>query len=85
LEQNIFFKLKTHYNKFIYLGFLLLGLFQVFSSNDLMQAASTLGIGLAFDPFNTETKWSERPTWQKSILVTHLSLVISTFVFAFII
>ena len=67
--------MKTPFNKFLYIGFLLLGLFQAFFSKDYMQAASSLGIGLAFDPFNTEQKWNERPTWQKVVLFAHLALV----------
>jgi hypothetical protein len=46
--------MKTPFNKFLYLGFLLLGLFQALFSKDYIQAASSLGIGLAFDPFDTE-------------------------------
>ena len=34
-----------------------------------------LGIGLAFDPFNQEQPWNERPSWQKLTLIVHLSLV----------
>jgi hypothetical protein len=40
-----------------------------------------LGIGLAFDPFDTEQKWNDRPTWQKVILVIHLALVAAMFGF----
>jgi hypothetical protein len=39
------------------------------------------GIGLAFDPFDTEQKWNDRPTWQKVILVIHLALVAAMFGF----
>jgi len=46
-----------------------------------MQAASSLGIGLAFDPFDTEQKWNERPTWQKVVLFAHLALVAAMFGF----
>ena len=67
--------MKTSFNKFLYIGFLLLGLFQAFFSKDYMQAAASLGIGLAFDPFNPEQKWSDRPTWQKMILIVNLSIV----------
>jgi hypothetical protein len=35
-----------------------------------------LGIALAFDPFNPEQAWAERPGWQKLALVTHLSIVL---------
>ena len=57
--------MKTPFNKYLYIGFLLLGLFQAFFSKDYMQAAASLGIGMAFDPFNPEQKWNDRPTWQK--------------------
>ncbi len=53
----------------------LLGLYQAFFSKDYMQSAASLGIGLAFDPFNPEQKWNDRPTWQKAILIIHLALV----------
>ncbi|TBH71592.1 hypothetical protein [Aquirufa antheringensis] len=67
--------MKTSFNKFLYIGFLLLGLFQALFSKDYMQAAASLGIGLAFDPFNPEQKWSDRPTWQKMVLIVNLAIV----------
>ena len=73
--------MKTSFNKFLYIGFLLLGLFQAFFSKDYMQAASSLGIGLAFDPFNLEQKWNDRPIWQKTVLMIHLALVAAMFGF----
>lgn len=68
-------------NKFLYIGFLLLGLFQALNSKDYMQAAASLGIGMAFDPFNPEQKWNDRPTWQKAVLIIHLALVAAMFGF----
>jgi hypothetical protein len=44
-----------------------------------MQAAASLGIGLAFDPFNTEQKWNDRPKWQRAVLIFHLALVAAMF------
>jgi hypothetical protein len=44
-----------------------------------MQATASLGIGLAFDPFNPEQKWNERPTWQKVVLLLHLAFVAALF------
>ena len=73
--------MKTSFNKFLYIGFLLLGLFQAIFSKDYMQATSSLGIALAFDPFNTEQKWNERPKWQKAVLIIHLALVAALFGF----
>ena len=68
-------------NKFLYIGFLLLGLFQAIVSKDYMQAAASLGIGMVFDPFNPEQKWNDRPTWQKAVLIVHLALVAAMFGF----
>ena len=73
--------MKTPFNKFLYIGFLLLGLYQAIFSKDYIQAASSLGIGLAFDPFDTEQKWNDRPTWQKAVLIIHLALVAAMFGF----
>jgi hypothetical protein len=71
--------MKTPINKFIYLGFLALGIYQALFTKDYMQAASSLGIGLAFDPFDTEQKWNDRPTWQKAVLIIHLAFVATLF------
>jgi phosphate/sulfate permease len=73
--------MNTPINKFLYIGFLLLGLFQAFFSKDYMQSATSLGIALAFDPFNQEQKWNDRPTWQKSVLIIHLAIVATLFGF----
>ncbi len=66
--------MKTSFNKILYIGFLLLGLFQALFSKDYMQAGSSIGIALAFDPFDQEQKWSDRPTWQKAVLIVHLAV-----------
>ncbi len=71
--------MKTPFNKFLYVGFLTLGLYQALLNKDYIQAASSMGIGLAFDPFDTELKWTDRPTWQKSVLIIHLALVAAMF------
>ena len=73
--------MKTPFNKFLYIGFLFLGLFQTFFIKDYLQAASSLGIALAFDPFDTEQKWNERPVWQKAVLIVHLGIVAALFGF----
>jgi hypothetical protein len=71
--------MKTPFNKFLYTGFILLAIFQSFFSKDFMQAASSLGIALAFDPFNTDQKWNDRPMWQKIVLIIHLSVLAGLF------
>jgi H+/Cl- antiporter ClcA len=44
-----------------------------------MQAVASFGIGLAFDPFDQQQKWNERPTWQKFVLYFHLAIVAGLF------
>jgi mannose/fructose/N-acetylgalactosamine-specific phosphotransferase system component IIC len=74
--------MKTSFNKFLYIGFILVGLFQALFSKDYMQAVSSFGIALAFDPFDQEQKWNDRPTWQKAVLFVHLAIVAALFGFA---
>ena len=71
----------TPFNKVLYIGFLLLGIYQALVAKDYMQAAASMGIGLAFDPFNPEQKWNERPMWQKVVLILHLAMVAAMFGF----
>ena len=66
--------MKTSFNKFLYIGFLLIGLYQVFFSTDYLQTASSLGIALAFDPFDQTVTWKDRPFWQRAWLIAHLAL-----------
>ena len=73
--------MNSSFNKFLYIGFLLLGLYQAVISKDYMQATASLGIGMAFDPFNPAQKWNDRPTWQKAVLIIHLALVAAMFGF----
>jgi mannose/fructose/N-acetylgalactosamine-specific phosphotransferase system component IIC len=74
--------MKTSFNKFLYIGFVLVGIFQALFSKEYMQAVSSFGIALAFDPFDQEQKWNDRPTWQKTVLIVHLGLVAALFGFA---
>lgn len=71
--------MKTPFNKFLYFGFLLLGIYQAVFSKDYMEAAASLGIALAFDPFNPDQAWNLRPTWQKAVLLIHLIFVAAMF------
>ena len=71
--------MKTPFNKYLYVGFLLLGIYQAIFTNDYMQATASLGIGLAFDPFNPEQKWNERKKKKKVVLLLHLAFVAALF------
>lgn len=66
--------MKTNFNKILYLSFILLGGIYLFQK-DIGQTLLYFGIALAFDPFNIEQKWNDRPTWQKIVLISHLSIV----------
>jgi hypothetical protein len=66
--------MKTNFNKILYLGFILLGGIYLYQKN-IGQTLLYFGIALAFDPFNIEQKWNDRPTWQKMVLISHLSIV----------
>ena len=66
--------MKTNFNKILYLSFILLGGIYLFQK-DIGQTLLYFGIALAFDPFNIEQKWNDRPTWQKMVLISHLSIV----------
>ncbi len=67
--------MKTPYNKVFYIAFILIGIYYFVASKNYEEIASTLGIGLIFDPFNPEQKWNDRPFWQKAVLIIHLALV----------
>ena len=71
--------MKTPFNKYLYLGFLLLGTYQALFNKDYIQASACFGIGLAFDPFDPSQPWNERPTWQKIVLYVHLAIVAAMF------
>ncbi len=73
--------MKSPFNRILYVGFVLLGIYQAAVSKDYMQAAASLGIAMAFDPFNQEQKWQDRPIWQKAVLIIHLALVAAMFGF----
>jgi hypothetical protein len=63
------------FNKVLYLLFIVFALYQVLAKYSYVEAAGSLGIALAFDPFDTEQSWNERPIWQKIWLFVHLATV----------
>ena len=44
-----------------------------------LDAATRFGIALAFDPFDQDQPWKERPMWQKAVLIFHLAVVAGLF------
>ena len=63
------------FNKVLYASFIFFACYQIFAKHSYVDAAASLGIALAFDPFNTQQPWNERPTWQKVWLFVHLAFV----------
>jgi phosphate/sulfate permease len=66
--------MKTPYTKYIYAGFVLLAVYYTIFQKDYSSAAAQLGIALAFDPFDQDQKWNERPKWQRAWLIVHLAI-----------
>ena len=69
--------MKSSFNKYLYIGFVLLGLYELLVKKSALEAATQLGIALIFDPFDAthNQPWQERPQWQKTILIIHLALM----------
>ncbi len=66
-------KTNTKFNRFLYVGFVLFGVYRIFTG-EFGEAAMNLGIALAFDPFDTSQPWNERSMWQKAWLIAHLGI-----------
>jgi hypothetical protein len=79
LSHKYLMFMNTLFNKYLYLGFIVIGMVQLFYVKDYLQAAMYWGIALAFDPFNVEQHWSARPLWQKVVLIVHLAIVAACF------
>jgi hypothetical protein len=71
--------MKTSFNKYLYIGFVLFGLYELFVKHSALEAATRFGIALAFDPFDQDQPWKERPMWQKAVLIFHLAVVAGLF------
>jgi len=71
--------MKTSFIKSLYIGFVLFGLYELFVKHSTLDAATRFGIALAFDPFDQDQPWKERPMWQKAVLIFHLAVVAGLF------
>lgn len=69
--------------RFLYAGFLLLGLYFLLFSKDLSQFVINIGIALVFDPFDQKIIWKDRKTWQKAWLIIHAVIAIASAVVLF--
>jgi hypothetical protein len=71
--------MNAKFYRLLYGGFVLFGLYYAVFSKNFSDAGMMLGIALAFDPFNQQQPFNERPTWQKVWLIVHLILVFTFF------
>ena len=71
--------MKSSFIKYLYIGFVLFGLYELFVKHSTLDAATRFGIALAFDPFDQDQPWKERPMWQKAVLIFHLAVVAGLF------
>jgi H+/Cl- antiporter ClcA len=71
--------MNSSFNKFIYIGFILFGIYELAIKQSPSDAVTFLGIALAFDPFDQTQPWKQRPTWQKVVLIIHLAVVFGLF------
>jgi hypothetical protein len=72
-------KLNGTFTRVDYVILGLIGVFYVLLARDYNNAAITLGIALAFDPFDPTVKWEDRPRYQKGWLIVHLAVVAGLF------
>ena len=69
------------FNRIAYGGFVAMSLYFLIVNNDVLNAASNMGIALIFDPFNPAIKWTDRKGWQKAWLFVHVAVTLFLFVF----
>lgn len=72
--------MKSKYNVLIHLGFILMGITVLISRFDLSEVAMYFGISLAFDPFNHDQPFGQRPTWQKVYLVVIVAMTFAALI-----
>jgi hypothetical protein len=69
------------FNRLAYGLFIVLAIYQIIFRVDYIDAASSMGIALIFDPFDQTVKWPQRPIWQRAWLIIHLLIAISLLVY----
>ena len=66
-------------NRMVYGFFVAFGLIDIFQGKT-MDAATYLGLALAFDPFDSSVPWKVRPLYQRVWLFVHLIIVFALFI-----
>lgn len=68
--------MQGRFNLYFYLGFIVLGLYNLLVNRDYAQLAALWGIAFLFDPFDINQSWKERPVWQRAVLIVQLFVVL---------
>jgi hypothetical protein len=68
-----------NWNRWIYALLIFLAAANFLFKHDMESIRACLLIALAFDPFDVQVMWSERPFYQKLWLFLHLALLILVF------
>jgi len=74
----------SHVNRILHIGFLLMASLQFFVFEEASAAIGSLGISLAFDPFDQQVRWNNRPFWQKAWLIVVVFLTFAGIITRFI-
>jgi len=62
------------FNRVAYCLFVFLAIYQIAIRQDYIDAASSMGIAMIFDPFDTTVTWKDRPLYQRAWLIIHLAI-----------
>ena len=65
----------TIFNRFLYGTFVVLAIYFL-ATHRIAEAMSNLGIALIFDPFDQKVTWRNRPVYQRTWLLVHLSILL---------
>jgi hypothetical protein len=66
-------KTNAYFFRILYVCFCLFGIYNSIALQ-FGEAAMNFGIALAFDPFDLNQTWKDRPMWQKIWLFIHLGI-----------
>nr|MBI1229096.1 hypothetical protein [Cytophagales bacterium] len=69
-------------NRIAYTAFVFLGIYY-FIQDDWATGVSQFGIALVFDPFDQKVSWNNRPLYQRIWMITHLILLLVSFIWMF--
>ncbi|CAN5382222.1 hypothetical protein BH09BAC3_BH09BAC3_13890 [soil metagenome] len=63
------------FNRILYGTFIALAIYSL-ATQRIAEAMSNLGIALIFDPFDQKVTWKDRPLYQRTWLIVHLSILL---------